>query len=85
MKFERSLQISIIRSNDFGFLDFDLKGLEEGPVFDVMAILRAVVDSRKAAIKNNPGYELRQNPWSGLLQDRRVELLESELLQMNGQ
>jgi hypothetical protein len=39
VKFERSLQISIIESNDLGFLGFDLKGLEQSPVLDVMPVL----------------------------------------------
>jgi hypothetical protein len=39
VKFERTLQIPIIGSNEFGFLHFDLKGLEQRPVLNVVAVL----------------------------------------------
>jgi hypothetical protein len=60
-----------------------LQGFEQGPVLNVVPVLSAVVDSRKAVVKSNPKLELCQNSWSRLLQDRSVELTESKLLQMD--
>jgi hypothetical protein len=39
VKFERSLKIPIIGSNELGFLHFDLKGLEQSPVLNIVPVL----------------------------------------------
>jgi hypothetical protein len=39
VKFERSLQIPILGSNELGFLHLDLKGLEQSPVLNVVPVL----------------------------------------------
>jgi hypothetical protein len=53
MKPEGSLQVWIVKSDGLGILRVDLKGLEYGPVFNVMSILRAVVDSSEAVVEDD--------------------------------
>src|ERR1700682_5837541 len=54
MKPESYLQVWIVKSDGLGILRVDLKGLEQGPVFNVVSILRAVVDSRGAVVEDDP-------------------------------
>jgi hypothetical protein len=51
VKFEGSLEIPIVGSKDFRFQQWDLKGLEQSPVLNVVPVLWMIVDSRKPPLK----------------------------------
>ena len=53
MKLQCPLQISIVTSNWLGSLYVDLKGLEQGPVLNVVSVLREVVDPGKPSRKHD--------------------------------
>src|SRR5258708_10199482 len=85
MKLEGSPQIWIVGSDGLGIPHPDLERLKQGPVLNIVSILRAVVDSLEAFGKDNTRYHLRQNSRSRLLQDRRVQVIEAELSQISRQ
>jgi len=85
VKSKRCLQVRVFDPDCLGISHIDLKRFKESPVLDIVPILREIIDTRKACVKNDARYELRQCSGCRFLQDRGVDIFNAKSSHMNGQ
>jgi hypothetical protein len=75
---KRFLKRLITLVDFFGASRMDRKRLENGPIFQIMPVARAIVNARTAKLVSLSRSELANTPRGSILQNAGIEVLQSE-------